>query len=81
MSKNQEAKCACSGKGYDYLVTCSCVASAVITVLLLLAKIYVLFVTGSSTMLASLTDSVMDLCVSLVNLFAVRYALMPPFRR
>ena len=80
MSKNQEAKCACSGKGYDYLVTCSCVASAVITVLLLLAKIYVLFVTGSSTMLASLTDSVMDLCVSLVNLFAVRYALMPPDR-
>ena len=80
MSKNQEAKCACSGKGYDYLVTCSCVASAVITILLLLAKIYVLFVTGSSTMLASLSDSVMDLCVSLVNLFAVRYALMPPDR-
>jgi ferrous-iron efflux pump FieF len=44
---------------------------------LILAKLAAWFLTGSVTVLASLVDSLMDGAASLVNLFAVRYSLMP----
>lgn len=45
---------------------------------LIVAKLAAYAVTGSVSMLASLVDSVMDSFASLINLFAIRYALQPP---
>lgn len=53
-------------------------ASVGTATLLILAKLVAWLVTGSVTVLASLVDSLMDVGASLVNLFAVRYALLPP---
>ncbi|MCJ7556341.1 MAG: cation diffusion facilitator family transporter [Gammaproteobacteria bacterium] len=44
---------------------------------LVLLKIGAWLMTGSVSLLASLIDSIMDGLASLINLFAVRYALMP----
>lgn len=52
-------------------------ASVATASLLILAKLAAWLLTGSVSLLASLVDSVMDAGASLVNLFAVRYALMP----
>jgi ferrous-iron efflux pump FieF len=45
---------------------------------LVVLKIAAWILTGSVSLLASLIDSVMDGMASLINLFAVRYALLPP---
>jgi len=45
---------------------------------IIIAKLYGWFVTESVTMLASLVDSLFDVCVSMMNLLAVRYSLQPP---
>ncbi|MGA7982940.1 MAG: cation diffusion facilitator family transporter [Chromatiaceae bacterium] len=52
-------------------------ASVATASVLILAKLGAWFLTGSVTVLASLVDSLMDAGASLVNLFAVRYSLMP----
>lgn len=44
---------------------------------LLLTKLYAWWQTDSLAMLSSFTDSVFDVLMSLVNMFAVRYALKP----
>jgi len=44
---------------------------------LLLLKLYAWFATGSMGILAALVDSLLDLAASLINMFAVRYAMMP----
>lgn len=46
--------------------------------LLILAKLVAWLMTGSVSVLASLVDSALDAGASLVNLFAVRWSLMPP---
>jgi len=53
-------------------------ASVVTASLLILAKLVAWLMTGSVTVLASLVDSLMDAGASVVNLIAVRYALLPP---
>ncbi len=53
-------------------------ASVVTAGFLIVAKLAAYAVTGSVSMLASLVDSVMDSFASLINLFAIRYALQPP---
>ena len=53
-------------------------ASVVTAGFLIIAKLAAYAVTGSVSMLASLVDSVMDSFASLINLFAIRYALQPP---
>ncbi len=45
---------------------------------IILAKTFGWFITESVTMLASLVDSLLDICVSIMNLLAVHYALQPP---
>ncbi len=45
--------------------------------LIILAKIYGWFTTESVTILASLVDSLLDICVSIMNLLALHYALQP----
>lgn len=46
--------------------------------LIILSKIFGWLVTGSVTMLASLVDSLLDICVSIMNLITVHYSLQPP---
>lgn len=45
--------------------------------LIMLLKTYGWFATSSVTILASLVDSALDICVSIMNLFAVHYSLQP----
>lgn len=51
-------------------------AIATVTVLII-AKVVAWFMTGSASILASLTDSMMDAWVSGINLLAIRYSLKP----
>lgn len=53
-------------------------ASVTVAAVLSLSKAAVWLVTGSVTMLASLTDSVLDLIASVATFFGVRTALAPP---
>lgn len=53
-------------------------ASVVTAGILILAKTAAYLYTGSVSVLASLIDSLMDAGASLINLFAVGYALAPP---
>ncbi len=52
-------------------------ASVSMASVLLLGKIYVWWVTDSLSMLSSFTDSLFDVLMSGLNMFAVRYALKP----
>ncbi|MFK8012476.1 MAG: cation diffusion facilitator family transporter [Marinicellaceae bacterium] len=56
-------------------VTYASVATAVI---LIVVKTIAWYMSGSIGILASLIDSLMDSFASIINLFAVRYALVPP---
>ncbi len=53
-------------------------ASVVTASVLIGGKLLAWLMTGSVSVLASLVDSLMDAAASLINLFAVRYSLMPP---
>jgi len=52
-------------------------ASLVVAATLLLAKLGAWSLSDSTSVLSSLMDSLMDIAASLINFFAVRYALMP----
>jgi ferrous-iron efflux pump FieF len=52
-------------------------ASVATAAILIAAKLVAWAITGSVSVLASLVDSMMDVAASLINLFAVRYSLMP----
>lgn len=52
-------------------------ASVATAVILILAKVFALGASGSLSVLASLIDSIMDAAASIINLVAVRYALIP----
>jgi len=52
-------------------------SSVVTACVLIVAKLLAWWVTGSVSLLASLVDSLMDAGASVINLFAVRYSLMP----
>jgi ferrous-iron efflux pump FieF len=52
-------------------------ASVATAAILIAAKLVAWAMTGSVSVLASLVDSMMDVAASLINLFAVRYSLMP----
>jgi len=55
-------------------------ASVATAGILITGKLVAWLMTGSVSLLASLIDSMMDAAASLINLFAVRYALMPADR-
>lgn len=59
------------------LIKRAATASIFTAVTLLLAKVFAWSVSDSSSVLSSLLDSLMDIAASVVNFFAVRYALMP----
>lgn len=52
-------------------------ASVFVACCLLMMKLYAWLVTGSMGILAALVDSLLDLCASLINMVAVRYAMEP----
>ncbi|PCJ47537.1 MAG: divalent metal cation transporter FieF [Moraxellaceae bacterium] len=51
--------------------------SVATAVILIVAKVYAWGASGSLSVLASLIDSIMDAAASIINLLAVRYALVP----
>ena len=52
-------------------------ASVCVAGILIAAKLLALVLTNSASMMASLTDSLMDVMASVVNLMALRYAVYP----
>lgn len=62
---------------YKRLVILAGIASVATAIILIVMKFGVWLVSGSSSILASLTDSLIDLSASFINLLALRYALSP----
>ncbi|MEJ6078591.1 cation diffusion facilitator family transporter [Vibrio sp. 1-Bac 57] len=62
---------------YAYLVKRAGHAAIVAASLLIIVKLVAWMVTGSSSILAALTDSLMDVTTSIINLFAIKVALQP----
>ena len=65
-------------KSGDKLLKFSTYFTVLGVTLIIIAKIFGWLATGSVTMLASLVDSLLDICVSIMNLITVRYAMQPP---
>lgn len=63
-----------SAKLMSYATYASVSAASIIIIL----KAIVYVMTDSASIFAALTDSLFDVATSLVNLFAIRYSLMPP---
>ena len=59
------------------LVKLSTYASIAVASIILIIKSYAFFITDSVSILASLLDSLLDIASSVINMLAVRYALMP----
>ncbi|MDK2777944.1 MAG: cation diffusion facilitator family transporter [Pseudomonadota bacterium] len=59
------------------LIKRAATASIATATILLLAKVFAWSISDSSSVLSSLLDSLMDIAASVVNYFAIRYALMP----
>jgi len=61
----------------DRLLKLTTYASVVTAIILIVAKVFAWGTSGSLSVLASLIDSIMDAAASIINLVAVRYALIP----
>ncbi|MFM5095880.1 cation diffusion facilitator family transporter [Aeromonas rivipollensis] len=66
-----------SHQHYSRWVTLASTAAVVTATLLILGKLIAWLMTDSSSLLASLTDTFMDVSASIINLLAIRYALAP----
>ena len=64
-------------KDYHKWVKMAAQASIGVATVLVIIKSYAWFVSGASAMLASTTDSLLDLFASVVNFIILRFALMP----
>ncbi|MBY5994122.1 cation diffusion facilitator family transporter [Ferrimonas balearica] len=62
---------------YAFWIRVATRASVATASILILAKLIAWFYSGSASLLASLTDSMMDAMASLVNFYALRVALLP----
>ncbi|MDN2664694.1 cation diffusion facilitator family transporter [Psychromonas sp. 14N.309.X.WAT.B.A12] len=62
---------------YAYLINRAGHAAIIAASLLIIVKLIAWFMTGSSSILAALTDSLMDVTTSVINLFAIKIALQP----
>ena len=62
---------------YSLLVKRAGHAAIAAATLLIIVKLIAWMVTGSSSILAALTDSLMDVTTSIINLFAIKVALQP----
>ena len=66
-----------SHQQYSRWVTLASMAAVTTATLLITGKLIAWLMTDSSSLLASLTDSFMDVSASIINLLAIRYALAP----
>ncbi|WP_413700093.1 cation diffusion facilitator family transporter [Psychromonas sp. KJ10-10] len=66
-----------SKEEYARLVNLAGRAAIVVASLLIIVKLMAWFMTDSSSILATLTDSIMDVTTSIINLFAIKVALQP----
>jgi len=66
------------GMGNGSLVIRAVYASITIAIVLLVAKVLAWYVTDSPSILATMTDSFLDIAASFINLIAAKYALQPP---
>ena len=64
-------------KDYAYWVRFAAIASTSVALFLVIIKLYAWLVTDSSAMLASTTDSMLDLFASLMNVVILKFALAP----
>lgn len=64
-------------KQYSKLVTVAGWAAAGTATFLIISKLFAWLWTDSTSVLASLTDSLMDVAASLINLYAIKVALTP----
>ncbi|MDQ6573162.1 MAG: cation diffusion facilitator family transporter [Haemophilus parahaemolyticus] len=64
-------------KQYAVLVRRAAMFAIAVACFLILLKAFVWWKTGSITMLAAMTDSVLDLFASLVSMFVLKFALQP----
>jgi len=62
---------------YNYWVQLAAKAATITALILVLVKLYAWFATEASAMLASSTDSLLDLFASLMNVVILRFALAP----
>lgn len=63
---------------YSYWVRLAAITSTSIALTLVVIKFYAWLVSDSSAMLASTTDSMLDLFASIMNIVILRFALAPP---
>ncbi|XQW85389.1 cation diffusion facilitator family transporter [Thalassotalea piscium] len=63
---------------YNYLVRLAAFMATATALILLILKLYAWFATDASAMLASATDSLLDVFASLMNVIILRFALAPP---
>jgi ferrous-iron efflux pump FieF len=63
---------------YAFWVRLAAVASCSTALILVVLKLYAWLMTDASAMLASTTDSMLDLFASVMNLIIIRFALAPP---
>jgi len=66
-----------SSDDYAYWVRLAAISSSSVALLLIVIKFYAWLVSDSSAMLASTTDSILDLFASLMNIIILRFALAP----
>lgn len=64
-------------KDYSALVKLAAYSASGTALLLVIIKLYAWFITDASSMLASTTDSLLDLFASIMNVVILRYALAP----
>lgn len=66
-----------TAKNYDFWVRLAAFAATATALLLVILKLYAWAVTDASAMLASATDSLLDLFASIMNVVILRFALAP----
>jgi ferrous-iron efflux pump FieF len=64
-------------KNYAYWVKLAAISSSSVAMLLVIIKFYAWLISDSSAMLASTTDSILDLFASVMNIIILRFALAP----
>ena len=78
MKEGQRVVMVTEDSKYARLVVMESLSSIMMALLLVIAKMLVWFFSNSITILASMTDSMMDLVTSVINYIAVRFAIKPP---
>ncbi|MDG1752760.1 MAG: cation diffusion facilitator family transporter [Thalassotalea sp.] len=66
-----------SKQSYDFLVRLAAISATVTALILVIIKLYAWLATDASAMLASATDSMLDLFASIMNVIILRFALAP----